>query len=213
MPVKLYYLPASAPCRSVQLVAAALGIELTLQRCSLADGDHLKPEFLAINPQHCIPTIEDDGYSLWESRAILTYLVNKYGKEDDALYPKDPAKRGTIDRLLYFDIGTLSKGFGEYFYPRYFRKEPHTPEQETKFKEALDLLNKFLEGNDYATGDTITIADLAFVPVLSNAELVGFDLSPYGNVVAYLDRLKKNVVEYDAINESGVQELKTLIQL
>ena len=48
------------------------------------------------------------------SRAILSYLVNKYGK-DDNLYPKDPQKRALVDRMLYFDIGTLYKAMVDYF--------------------------------------------------------------------------------------------------
>lgn len=54
------------------------------------------------------------SFSLLYSRAILGYLVNKYGK-DDQIYPKDPAKRAIVDRMLYFDIGTLYKSMVDYF--------------------------------------------------------------------------------------------------
>lgn len=66
MPIDLYYLPGSAPCRSVLLVAKALGLELNLKPTNLMEGEHLKPEFIKMNPQHTIPTINDDGFALWE---------------------------------------------------------------------------------------------------------------------------------------------------
>jgi glutathione S-transferase len=66
--------------------------------------------FFQINPQHTIPTLDDNGFALWESRAILSYLVEKYGK-DDSLYPKDVKARAVVNQRLYFDLGTLYQRF------------------------------------------------------------------------------------------------------
>ena len=111
MPIDLYYMDVSAPCRAVKMTAKILGVELNMKMTNLMAGEHMKPEFLAINPQHNVPTIDDDGFYLNESKAICGYLVNKYGK-DDTLYPKDPKVRALVDQRLYFDMGVLYQRFG-----------------------------------------------------------------------------------------------------
>lgn len=48
MPIDLYQVPGSAPCRAVQLTAAAIGLDLNLKFTDLMAGEHLKPEFLKV---------------------------------------------------------------------------------------------------------------------------------------------------------------------
>lgn len=70
--------------------------------------------FLQLNPQHCIPTLDDEELVLWESRVILTYLASMYAT-DDKLYPKDVRTRALVDQRLHFDLGTLYQRTFDYF--------------------------------------------------------------------------------------------------
>lgn len=68
-----------------------------------------------MNPQHTIPTMVDDGFVLSESRAMLMYLVNKYGENEESLYPSDPEKRALVDMRICFDLASLYVRFSELY--------------------------------------------------------------------------------------------------
>lgn len=104
----------------------------------------------------------DDGFALWESRAVMIYLAEKYGKSD-SLYPSDPRARAIVNQRLYFDMGTLYQRLADYYYPQIFAKQPANPENEKKLNDALAFLDKFLESQTYAAGNDLTIADISLV--------------------------------------------------
>jgi len=65
-PPVLYYLPPSPPCRSILLLAKMLDLDFELKIVNILEGEQLKPDFVAMNPQHCVPTMNDEGLVLWE---------------------------------------------------------------------------------------------------------------------------------------------------
>ncbi|XP_064549167.1 glutathione S-transferase 1-1-like [Drosophila montana] len=189
-----YYMLYSAPCRSILMLAQALGVELNRRQVDLDAGDHLKPEFVKINPQHTIPTLVDGDFALWESRAILLYLVEKYGK-DDALYPKDPKQRALINHRLFFDLGTLYQSYVYYYYPQLFEdvKKPADPENLKRIDAAFAAFNTLLEGQKYAAADRLTVADFALLATVSTFDVTGYDFGMYTNVTNWYENAKKEV--------------------
>lgn len=157
-----------------------------------------------LNPQHCVPTLDDNGFVLWESRAILGYLANKYGKTD-SLYPKDAEKRARVDQKLYFDMGTLYQRFGDYWYPQAFMKQPANPEAYKKMEEAMAHFNTALEGQVYACGDNLTIADMALAASIATYEVAKFPIADYPNVKRWLEKCKATIPGYD-LNQKGAEE-------
>ncbi|XP_065350255.1 glutathione S-transferase 1-like [Cloeon dipterum] len=208
----LYYDERSAPCRAVLLTAAALNIKLKLKRLDLLAKETLNPDFVKINPQHCLPTLKDGDFVLWESRAILQYLVNQYGKADNALYPLDPKKRALVDARLNFDAGYFHPRLGA-FMNKFAAEKVSDEESVKKLGEALDLLNTFLEGNEWVACETATIADISLAAGVSNLELFEqCKLKNYPNVVKWLQNCKKNLKGYDDANQKGIDALHAGIQ-
>src|ERR687889_2541121 len=71
-------------------------------------GKTTTPEFLAKDPAHLTPMLEEPGLprgSLWESCAIMQYLCNRHGL--DRFYPTDPGERAMVDSAMFYLIGTL----------------------------------------------------------------------------------------------------------
>lgn len=208
-PIDFYYVPRSTMCNTIIMVAKAVGAEMNLILTELQNGEHLTPEFLKINPQHTIPTIHDNGFPLWETRAIITYLVDKYAA-DDSLYPKDAQKRAIVNQRLYFDLGTLNKAFADYFYPL-FRKEPADPEKFKAIEKAFEFLDIFLEGNDFLAGDFLSVADFMTATTVYAFTLLDTDMAKYKNVKRWLVSMDKHLPLFDE-TKKNLEALKALFK-
>lgn len=205
-----YYELMSPPCRGTMLTASAVGVTLSKIHVDLSKGEHLKPEFRAINPQHTIPTLVDGDLTLWESRVISAYLVNKYGR-DDSLYPKDPKQRAMVDRMLYFDMGTLYLRVMQYAAPVVFRGARPDPEKLENVYEALGWLNLYLKNSDFVAGPNVTIADHGMVGTTSTMVAAGINIERFPKVSAWLERCKTTMPGYEE-NEEGAQEIGAMIK-
>ncbi|XP_059610585.1 glutathione S-transferase D7 [Phlebotomus argentipes] len=208
MPVKLYYLPESPPCRVVLLCGRLLDINFDLKTVNVLNGEQLKADFIQMNPQHCIPTMEDNDLVLWESRVILMYLVSAYA-EDDTLYPKDLQKRAMVDQRIQFDLGTLYQRAGDYFFPTMFVGAPLDETKKARLAEALGWMEEILKGRTWIATEDFTIADLTICVTISQIEAFDFELGPYPKVRAWFQLCKDKLEPfgYNEINQAGADAL------
>jgi len=205
-PIDVHGMPLSAPCRIVNMTAECLGVEYNFKMLDLMAGEHMKPEFLAINPMHNIPTMVDGDFVMNESRAIAAYLVNKYGK-DDKLYPKDAETRARVDQRLYFDMGVFYKAFGDTVYPIMFGGDKPDQAKFDKLKEALGWVDGFVKDGKFCAGnDDLTIGDLALLATYATLKAAGqaeIDLAEYKNAEAWFEKCVKLVPNYEKANGEG----------
>lgn len=191
------------------MTAAALKLKLNMKSVNIMAKENLTAEFLKLNPHHTVPTLVDNDFSTWESRAICIYLVEKYA-HTDSLYPKNAKVRAVINQRLYFEMGTLFKNFYEYFFAPFYGREME-PENLKKFEESLELLNTFLENDDYVAGTKkMTIADFVMFASVSTFDVFDVDLTPYPNVLKWLEMMKETAPGAD-LNQEGIDQMKELL--
>ena len=192
--MKLYYHPVSTVSRPVVLFALDNGINLDYEVVDLMTGQHLTPEYAAVNPSQLVPVLEDGDFRLTESSAILKYLADKVGSP---AYPKDLQKRARVNEAMDW----LNTGFYRDFgyglvYPQVFPHHKRRSEEahegavdwgRQKAKAWFGILDRhFLgSGKPYLCGAEITLADYLGAGMVSLAELIHCDLTQFPNLARW----------------------------
>jgi len=164
---KVWGMSVSANAGSAVMLARDAGVG-ELEPCNLMTGEHLKPEFLAKNPFHQLPTYEgSDGFCLGESNAVLRYIAANYKK---ALYPEGDEDRGRID----WAMDTIATGiykkmaYGVFYGVFGFASPPGDQEQANADCTTIlaEFEQAFLQNSKFVLGDKVTIAEYKFVTFL-----------------------------------------------
>lgn len=119
------------------------------------------PAYRTLNPNGLVPTLEEDGFVLWESNAILRYLA----LISPALaLPDDPRLRGHVEQWLDWQATSFTPAMRDAFWQLYRAAEPDRTliAQSLKKSETMaEILDAHLEGRDYMVGDRFGLADIA----------------------------------------------------
>ncbi len=131
-------------------------------------GGNDQPEYLALNPNGRVPTINDDGFVLWESNAIVRYLVNKHGAGTQ-LRPDDVQVQASADRWMDWAVSTLAST-----HVPVYQGLIRTPEAERDlakiaaarvgWSKANAVLEAWLTDHEYLSGDAFGIGDIPASP-------------------------------------------------
>jgi GST-like protein len=180
--------------KKVSIMLEEIDMPYEVHPINIGQGDQMKPEYLAINPNNKIPSIIDpDGpggkpFTLFESGAILMYLAEKSGK----LWPADLRQRYTVIQWLMFQMGGVGPMFGQANY--FYRLEEKNLQAIDRFKkEALRLynvLNQALGEREYLAGE-YSIADIATYPWVGRHEGHHVKLEDFPHVKRWFDRISQ----------------------
>jgi glutathione S-transferase len=155
-------------------------------------GGTSEPEYLAMNPTALIPTIRDDGFTLWESNTIVRYLAAKYGA--GSLWPEDPAARALAEKWMDYQLGTLWVAFRVAFLglvrtPPEKRDPDQIRASLESTAEALAILDSHLAGEEYVAGADLTVGDVALGPTIYRWLNMEIERPEMPNLEAWHDRL------------------------
>ncbi len=101
MPFTLYNAPQSTCSQRVRFVLNAKGLPFQEHKLDLLAGDQLKPEYLALNPNGVVPTLDHDGNIVVDSSVIIEYL-DEVVPQAANFTPRDPVKRAAMRALMRF---------------------------------------------------------------------------------------------------------------
>jgi glutathione S-transferase len=198
--MKLYMHPVSTAARPVRLMLAEHGIACEEVFVDLMKGEHHQEPYATLNPSKMLPMLDDDGFRLTESSAILKYLADKFTL--DAVYPKDLKARARINEVMDWLNTQFYRDFGYgLVYPQLFPTHKRRSDEahgaciewgQQNAKRWLQVLESHWlgGGNAYLGGSTLSIADYFGSGIVSIGELVGCDFAEYPNIKAWLGRMK-----------------------
>ncbi len=187
--MKLYNVAYSGNSYKVRLLLSHLGIPCTIVEVDILKGESRTLQFLKINPNGRTPVLEDDGFVLAESNAILAYL-----SRGTRYLPDERQKWALVFQWMFFE---------QYSHEPYIatsrfllQHRPETPERAQALATrreggwaALKVMEGHLSKNDFFVGD-YTIADIALFAYTHVAHEGGFPLDDFPKIRTWLDRIK-----------------------
>ncbi|KAF9259027.1 glutathione S-transferase [Marasmius fiardii PR-910] len=177
MVLKLYTAPMSTCGRRVATVLHEKKIPYELVKVDLQNGQHKTPEYLEKQPFGQVPYIDDDGFILYESRAITRYLELKYPNQGPKLIPTGDIKTiALFEQAASIEVANFdafaSKAVAEKVFKPIFGL---TPDQAV-FDSLIKQIQAKLDAKKYLAGDELTLADLAHLPYGSLLKIAGSDI-------------------------------------
>jgi glutathione S-transferase len=188
--VKLYMHPFSQHCRRVLMLCHELDLSIDTELVDLAKGDHKSPDYVAISVTGVVPLLQDDGFRLPESHAIMKYLVLKTGNY--RFYPVEPRERAWVDAWLDWNHASLNPPIQALVVESF--KGPKADNGLIELsrgttERALDVLERGI-GQSKQLGSILTLADFSLASTLALYEMSGANLTARANVAKWYDAMR-----------------------
>ena len=176
--MKLYGHPWSINTRKALMTFAEKGHEPELLLVVLPKGEHKLPAHLALHPFGKVPVLDDDGFILYETRAINRYLDGRLA--GPSLTPPDPRDAARMDQFIHVAdayFAPLGQGL---IVERLFRQYLGGEQDGAAIRAGreaiqtpLDVVERALASRPYLAGATFSLADIHWMPYLEYLFRIG----------------------------------------
>ncbi|QXH54800.1 glutathione S-transferase family protein [Pseudomonas maumuensis] len=191
-PSLVLYTDSSPNGFKITIALEEMGLAYRLEHVRIEHGEHMQPDFLALNPAGRIPVLvdRDADIVLFESAAILLYLAQLSGQLlDQAAQPRWAA----ITWLMYHSA-SMGPLLGQRVHFECFEAVPN-PAALQRYRSltesTFETLDQHLASRSWLAGDAYSIADIATFAWLHIAALVGFDFSAYRHLVRWYRQVER----------------------
>jgi glutathione S-transferase len=179
--IRLHCSLLSTFSRRVRIALLEKEIEHEIVLVDMAGGENKSPRYLAMNPYGRVPTLEHDGFVLYESSAILGYLEAL--KPEPRLFPAEAKARALVEMHMKLCDLELTRHAAAILFPKRFL--PRERWDEKAFEQARQPIEKHLAivagelgEREFLVGDRFTSADLVYIPHLHFLPLMEVQAPP-----------------------------------
>lgn len=183
------YTAATPNGHKASVTLEELGLPYQVVPLNLMANEQKQPWFLEINPNGRIPAIDDDGFRVFESGAIMLYLAEKTGQ----LMPTDAQGRSRVTQWLMFQMGGVGPMMGQanVFFRYAPEKIPYAIDRyQRESRRLFEVLNGHLANHPYLANDTYSIADIANYCWVRTYKWSGLSVEGLEHLQAWMRRIR-----------------------
>lgn len=206
--LKIYGGDLSSFCNKVRFTANAIDLEYEYVKINFKAKEHKTEEFLKMHPAGKIPVINDGGFIVFESNAIIKYLANKHSSE---LYPQGLQERTEVDKWIDFCSFHVGNAMDKILFNKVFAPRIPVDVDERAISDGYLFLERYLPVINDKIGqkeglvtNNMTLADINLLAILDPCETAGIDLSAYNNIVRWRKNLKQKEFYTKCHSEYGL---------
>jgi glutathione S-transferase len=188
--LRLHSHPLSTFSRRVRIALLEKKIPHEIVEVDMAAKQHRSPEYLKLNPYGRVPTLEEDGFVLYESTAILEYL--ELTRPDEPLLPPDPRGRALAAmhvKLCDIQVArqTSTIIFPKRFLPKERWDEKAMGQAKAEIEKHFAILDGQLGTKQWLVNDRYGMVEVCYTPLVQFLELM--EIAPPPAVAAWVERM------------------------